>query len=116
MTSSEAAKVWKVLQALASELDRDAPLMQALALARIAMAGEVGLDQSVLMDDLKASSASTSRTVQALSSVHYLKDRAGYGLVERIFDASDNRRRTLKLTTNGRRAIDKVVGAIGGNR
>lgn len=112
--SEEQARALAVLQALASILNRDAPLVQAMALLSIARAGDGGVDQARLMTELKTSTAGISRTVQALSAVHYMKDREGYGLVERVFDPMDNRRRTLRLTASGRKAVAKVLSAMEG--
>ena len=111
-----AQTVWKVLTILADELDRDAPLLQSLALAKIASHGEMGMDQGRLMDDLKTSSASASRTVQTLGTTHYLKDREGYGLVERQFDPVDNRKRTLRLTPKGERVMAKLQAVLEGKK
>lgn len=112
MQAGKAAKAWRVLQALAAELDRDAPLMQALAFARIAMEGDGGLDQSRLADELKASGAAASRTAQALSKVHYLKDRSGYGLIDIEMGNLDRRSRVLKLNDKGRRAFARVMDEL----
>lgn len=111
MKIGEAATLYRFVQELADVLDREAPITQALAFLRVAMAGDVGIDQGKLADDLKISSAGSSRTIQALSTIHYLKDRPGYGLVERVFDPTDNRKRELKLTAKGRRAVDKLLEA-----
>lgn len=111
-----AQTVWKLLTILADELDRDAPLLQPMALIRIAQAGDVGMEQGRLMDDLKTSSASASRTVQTLGPMHYLKDREGYGLVERQFDQMDNRKRTLRLTPKGERVMAKLQAVLEGRK
>ncbi len=53
-----------------------------------------------------------SRIAQTLGKIHWLKDRDGYDYVERIFDARDNRRRTLKLTPKGDKAMQRVWEAL----
>jgi DNA-binding MarR family transcriptional regulator len=111
MKTAEAAMLYRLTQEMADVLDREAPITQMMAFLRIAMSGDTGIDQGRLADDLKLSSAGASRTIQALSTIHYLKDRPGYGLVERVFDPTDNRRRELKLTPKGEKAVDKLVDA-----
>jgi DNA-binding MarR family transcriptional regulator len=111
MKLGEATSLLRLMQEMADVLDREAPLTQAIAFLRIAAAGDMGIDQGRLADDLKLSSAGASRTIQALSSIHYLKDRPGYGLVERVFDPTDNRKRELKLTSKGEKAVEKLIDA-----
>lgn len=110
-TTTEAARLYRIVAALADELDKDAPIVQALALLRVAMMGEV--DQGKLQDDLALSSAGASRTIQALSRIHYSKDRPGFDLVERAFDPADNRRRTIRLTTKGQSALTRLAKVAG---
>lgn len=102
----------RVAQLVAEEMDRDAPLLQVMAFLRIASAGEAGVDSGQLLNELKASSASMSRTTQALSAVHYQKDREGFGLVEITFDAQDKRRRIVRLTPKGEKLAAKLAAAM----
>lgn len=112
MKQGDAAALYRLAQEMSDILDRDAPLAQVLAFLRVAMNGDMGIDQGRLADEVHLSNSATSRTVQALSSMHYLKDRPGYGLVERVFDPTDNRRRELKLTPKGQKAVEKLSEAI----
>jgi DNA-binding MarR family transcriptional regulator len=109
MKTAEAAALYRLAKELSETLDRDAPLVQVLAFLRVAMSGDMGMDQGKLADEIALSNSGTSRTVQALSSMHYLKDRPGYGLVERVFDPTDNRKRELKLTAKGQKALDRLA-------
>lgn len=97
------------MQTLAGEIDSDEQLSMALVFLRVAAAGGVGIDQGKLQDELQLSSAATSRTVQSLGKVHYSKKRDGYDLVDRAFDATDNRRRMLRLTPKGERLMAKLM-------
>ena len=106
---SGASALYEALQMLADELHRDAPMTQYMALLRIALAGDEGIDQAKVMDSLNISSAGMSRTVQALGPVHYMKDRDGFNLVDRAMDVTDNRKRVLKLTPKGEKLMAKVV-------
>lgn len=97
-----------LLKSLADEMDRDTTLTLPLVFLRIAQAGSEGVDQGQVMRDLKIDASSMTRTVQSLGEVHYLKKRPGLGLVERAFDAADNRLRTLRLTPKGERFAAKL--------
>jgi len=66
------------------------------------------------MDDLVLSSSGASRTVQALSHVHWKKDREGLNLIERVIDPVDNRRRALRVTQKGERLIARVLSKADG--
>ena len=112
MKAGDAAALYRLTQEMSEILDRDAPLAQALALLRVAMSGDIGIDQGKLADEIAMSNSATSRTVQALSQIHYLKDRPGYGLVERMFDPTDNRKRELKLSPKGQRAIERLMESL----
>lgn len=103
-----AATLYKMMTILADEMDVEMPLTQVLVFARVAVAGDAGIDQGRVQDELRMSSASASRTVQALSKVHYFKDRPGFDVVERVFDPKDNRKRTLKLTPKGEKLMARV--------
>lgn len=112
MKAGDAAALYRLAQEMSDILDRDTPLVQVLAFLRVAMSGDIGIDQGKLADDIALSNSGTSRTVQALSTMHYLKDRPGYGLVERVFDPTDNRRRELKLTAKGQKALDRLSESL----
>jgi len=105
----QAADLYRVIQRIGEQLDRDIPLNHVSALLRIAMSGDVGIDQNELMRELGVSASTMSRTVQLLSALHYSKDKAGYGYIERVFDPTDNRRRTLRLTAAGEKAVAKML-------
>jgi len=107
-----AGMLYKLVTILSEELDREMPLTQVLAFARVALAGDAGLDQGKLQEDLALNSSSTSRTIQALSAVHYYKDRPGYDVVERVFDTQDLRKRSLRLTPNGEKLMAKIQAIL----
>lgn len=88
------------------------PITTALVFARVAMAGTLGVDQGKLQDEIKASTAGISRTVQALSEVHWQKDKEGLRLIERQMDRNDNRRKILKLTPKGEKFAAKLIEAM----
>lgn len=111
-TLSQAATLFKVMQVLADEMDRDLPLTSALVFARVARAGDEGIDQGKVQDELKMSSSTISRTAQSLGDVHYLKGRPGLGLVDRQMNLTDNHKRTLRLTAKGERVMAKVAGVL----
>ena len=102
------ASMYRALTTLADEIDRDLPITMLLVFARVAMAGDEGIDQMEVKDEIKASSGGMSRTVQTLGDVHYLKDKPGLQLITRAFDLRDNRRRLLKLTPKGERLWAKI--------
>jgi DNA-binding MarR family transcriptional regulator len=100
--------LYRVFQVMGEGMDRDAPLLNLLALARIAAAGEPGIDQGTLKDELKVANATIIRVVDRLSDRD--KDgRAGYGLIERVMNPSDMRLRLLKLTPKGARVMEKAA-------
>ena len=106
------AGLYKVMQILVEELDKDLPLSYALAFLRIAMAGDLGVDNKRLQDDLKASSGGMSRMVQTLGAIHWQKDKAGFGLINRDMGAADNRMRQLSLTPKGEKLVAKLVAQL----
>jgi len=103
-----ASALYRALQVLTTEIDRDLPITIPLAFLRIAIAGPEGIDQGQLQEELQASGAGMSRAVQTLSRVHWSKTREGLDLIERIIDPLDNRRRILRLTPRGERLAAKV--------
>jgi DNA-binding MarR family transcriptional regulator len=105
--------LFKMVTLLAEEMEKEMPLTQVLMFARVALAGGAGVDQGRLEKELKLSSAGTSRTAQALSKIHYHKDRPGHDVIESTFDAKDRRLRALKLTPKGERIIAKLQQVIG---
>lgn len=114
MKQGDAAALYRLAQEMSEILDRDAPLAQVLAFLRIAMSddGELGIDQAKLADAIAMSNSATSRTVQALSPIHYLKDRPGYGLVEQRFAKGDHRKRELHLSPKGERALARLAESL----
>lgn len=108
----QTTSLYRMFQALLSEMDRDMPITIPLAFLRIASAGDEGLDQETLQKDLAASSSGITRTTQTLSDRHYLKEREGLRLIERVMDPQDLRRRTLKLTPKGERLIAKCIETV----
>jgi DNA-binding MarR family transcriptional regulator len=109
---STANTLYKLTTIIAEELDKEMPVTQLLAFARIASSGDAGVDQGKLQEELNMSSAGASRTIQALSKIHYYKDKPGFDVVERVIDGQDNRRRTLKLTAKGERIMAKVQALL----
>jgi DNA-binding MarR family transcriptional regulator len=109
---STANLLYKLTTLIAEELDKEMPITQIMAFARIAHGGDAGVDQGKLQEELSMSSAGASRTIQALSKIHYHKDKPGYDVVERIIDGQDNRRRTLKLTAKGERIMAKIQALL----
>src|ERR1700730_12034842 len=103
----------KMVSLLAEEMDKEMPLTQVLMFAKVAIAGDAGVDQGRLEKELNLSSAGTSRTAQALSKIHYNKDRPGYDVIESTFDAQDRRLRALKLTPKGEKIITKMQQILG---
>lgn len=98
----------RTVQVLESELDRDLPFAHVISFFMVATAGEDGIDQGALQQALGTSSASISRTLQTLSSMHYLKNRAGLQLISRELDVMDNRRRIVRLTPKGVKLLEKA--------
>jgi DNA-binding MarR family transcriptional regulator len=110
--ATAAGTLQRIFEILVKEFDRDCPVNQPYAFVRVANAGEAGLDQARLQDDMQLSSAGISRLVQALSKVSYQKDREGFDVIERRFDARDNRFRSLVLTSKGERVLNKLIDAL----
>ena len=108
MSTHNVNSALSLLKVLADEMDRDSNISLPLVFLRVAQAGSAGVDQGQLQTELKMGSSSISRAIQSLGKVHYLKAREGLDLVERAFDPSDNRRRTLKLTPKGERFVTKL--------
>jgi DNA-binding MarR family transcriptional regulator len=102
------ASLHQQMSLLTDVFDREAPLSYVAAFLRIAHAGDVGVDQGRLQEELGMSSSGISRTIQALSDVHWLKDRPGLKLVERMLDPTDNRRRALRLSPAGRALLHRL--------
>lgn len=109
---NQAATLFRVMQILADELDRDLPLTYGLVFARVARAGDEGIDQGRVQDELKMSSSTISRTAQGLGDIHYMKGKPGLGVIERQMNLTDNHKRTLRLTAKGERVMAKVAGVL----
>lgn len=114
--STAAATLQGLFECVVEEFDRDAPINQPYAFVRIAAAGGDGLDQNRLQNDMELSSAGISRLVQALSKVHYSKEKEGFDLVQRTFAPHDNRSRQLVLTPKGERVLGKLINIITGGK
>ena len=112
----QATGLYRMVQALTTEMDRDMPITIPMAFLRIAMAGEDGLDQETLQKDLAASSSGITRTTQTLSDRHYLKEREGLQLVQRVMHPQDLRRRILRLTPKGEKLLAKCAEAVYGRK
>lgn len=107
-----AGLLYKFMTILSEELDIEMPLTQVMAFARVALAGDAGLDQATLQRDLSMNTSSASRTIQALSAVHYYKDRPGMDVIVREVDAQDLRRRNLRLTSKGEKLMAKLQATL----
>jgi DNA-binding MarR family transcriptional regulator len=110
--TEESRSLRNALAALAEATTVDLQVRQVMILLRIAEGGDQGVDAGRLAEDTGASPASVSRTVRTLGEIHYSKEHAGFGLVEIQFDPTDNRRRVIKLTPDGRALIRTVLGKI----
>lgn len=102
----------KALDVLATETGRELNITQALVLLRIAEAGDEGVDAGRLAEATGASPAAISRTVRILGEVHYLKQHEGFGLVDLQFDPTDNRKRVVRLTADGRVLINQMAAKL----
>ncbi len=111
-----AVTLQRIFETVVQEFDRDCPVNQPYAFIQIANAGQAGVDQARLQDEMKLSSAGISRLVQALSKVSYQKDREGFDLVERRFGVRDNRSRTIVLTPRGERVLNKLIDLLTGSK
>ena len=105
---ASAENLFRALRVLITEMDRDLPLTIPFVFMRIASQPN-GVDQKDLMDELKIGSSQMSRTVQTLADVHYLKEKPGLGLIDRVMDLTDNRKRTLRLSAKGERLMAKII-------
>lgn len=108
----EARCLRTALTELADATTVDLHVRQVLILLRIAEGGDQGVDAGRLAEDTGASPASVSRTVRTLGEIHYNKQHEGFGLVELMFDPTDNRRRVIKLTPDGRALLRGVLGKL----
>ncbi len=100
-----------LIRAFADEMGNDVTVTLPMVFLRVAQAGAEGVDHGQLQADLKLGSSSASRAVQTLGDVHYNKNDPGYQLVERGFDAKDNRRRVLRLTAKGEKFLQKICAS-----
>lgn len=111
-TGEEARSLRSALTEFAKATTVDLQVRQVMIFLRIAEAGDQGVDAGRLAEDTGASPASVSRTVRTLGEIHYAKQHEGYGLVELQFDPTDNRRRIIKLTPDGRALLRTVLGKL----
>jgi DNA-binding MarR family transcriptional regulator len=107
----DARNLFQTVSLIAKELERDIPVTQVLVFLRIAAAGRCGIDQGELANELGIPSATMSRTIQALSKVHWTKNKAGFDIVERDMSAVDNRRRCIRINTNGEALMARLQPA-----
>jgi len=114
--ATAAATLLRVFDAVVKEFNRDCPVNQPWAFLKVASAGSGGMDQARLQNDMELSSAGISRLVQALSKVSYQKDREGFDVVERRFDALDNRSRSIVLTPKGERVLNRLIDVLTGEK
>lgn len=115
-TAGETFALLCVVRALADALGKDVSLSIGAIFARVAVAGDAGVDMGQLAEDLGLSSPAVSRAVQSLGRIHYSKTRAGLDLVEREVDPVDNRRRVLRLTPAGHEVLRRLAAAAKGVR
>ena len=106
--------LYRTLQIMADAIDRDATLLQVLAFTRVAAAGEAGMDMGALQKELKVSSATITRVVQALGELHYSKAKKGYNVIDRTQNEANLRLRVLKTSTKGVKAAEKLAEALRG--
>lgn len=104
--------LYRTLQIMADTIDRDATLLQVLAYTRVAAAGEAGMDMGALQKELKVSSATITRVVQALGEIHYSKEKKGYNVIDRQQNEANLRLRVLKMTSKGEKAAEKLAESI----
>ncbi len=103
------SRLRRAMQVVAAGTDRTINLTQLLTLLVVAEAGDAGIDQGRLSESVGASSAATSRTVRILGPVHYNKKHEGYGLVDFEMDRTDNRRRVIRLSPDGRALVARML-------
>lgn len=105
------AGLYKVLKHLAEDLDRDATLLQAMMFVKAAMSGEPGLDPATMESEIKASSATITRTSQKLSAV--ASDRKpGYDVARVDFNPQNRSLRILTLTPKGEKLVAKMAATL----
>lgn len=102
----------RALDVLAEATGRELNITQVLVLLRIAESGDMGVDAGKLAEFTGASPAAISRTVRILGEVHYMKQHEGFGLVDLQFDPTDNRRRVVRLTADGRVLINQMAAKL----
>lgn len=107
-----ADKLENALAVLASATTSGLPLNHVSILLRVAAAGDQGIDAGKLAEVAGVSPASVSRTTRTLGAVHYNKRHEGFGLVEVQFDPTDNRRRVIRLTADGRALVSDILGKL----
>lgn len=103
----------RVMDVLCEEMDKKAPLHQALvfvAAARAEAEGELATTSS-LQAETKLSSAALSRILGALQEVKWT-GKPGLELLRARMDYTDRRRRPLVVTEKGEKLIRKLLEAL----
>ena len=103
--------LYKALQTLSDELGRELPVTQLLITLRLAVAGDIGIDNQKVMDEVELSSAGMVRAIATLGAPNEAKGakEGGLGVIERLTDPKDQRRRVLRLTPKGQKAVAKAL-------
>ncbi|GLO74212.1 hypothetical protein MACH18_12920 [Phaeobacter italicus] len=90
------------------KLDPDMPMTQAICLLWVAL--NEGRTQVELRQALDMPSATSSRSLAALSKVYKI-GKPGLDLIEWVENPEDRRAKLLFLTTKGRKVIDQLLVA-----
>jgi DNA-binding MarR family transcriptional regulator len=114
-TMTGTATALEMLHQLGDCMSPEASLRQAMVLLTIAQAGTLGTDSATIERKVGMSAAGVSRTIRVLSDVSYNKGD-GYGLITLELDPTDNRRRVVRLSPTGEKAIAKLAGMISRKR
>lgn len=92
------------------EIDPDMPMTQAICLLRVAL--NEGRTQVELRQSLNMPSATSSRSLAALSKVYKI-GKPGLDLIDWVENPEDRRAKLLYLTPKGRHLIDRLRGTFG---
>lgn len=97
----------KLLKHIGEETSSDMQLPTLRTLLIIAQAGDTGIQQNDLEEQLGMNGGSTSRNVAYWSRIRADK-KAGFDLIERLEDEADRRIRILRLNDRGKKFIEIV--------